>query len=83
VSITEVPPESTEEGKATKGGRLPKTGDAGIPVAPIAGLCAAAGLSLAGARALRRRGRHGEPDVRIERGAEGGTDPLGGGGADD
>jgi LPXTG-motif cell wall-anchored protein len=84
VSITEAPPETPKEEKATKGGgQLPKTGDAGIPVAPIAGLCAAAGLSLAGARALRRRGRRGEPDGRIERGPEGGTGPLGGGGTDD
>jgi LPXTG-motif cell wall-anchored protein len=84
VSITEAPPESPKGEKATKGGgQLPKTGDAGIPVAPIAGLCAAAGLSLAGARALRRRGRRGEPDGRIERGPEGGTGPLGGGGTDD
>jgi LPXTG-motif cell wall-anchored protein len=84
VSITEAPPESPKGEKATKGGgQLPKTGDAGIPVAPIAGLCAAAGLSLAGARALRRRGKRGEPDGRIERGPEGGTGPLGGGGTDD
>ena len=84
VSITEAPPEAPKGEKATRGGgQLPKTGDAGIPVAPIAGLCAAAGLSLAGARALRRRGKGGEPDVRIERGPEGGTGPLGGGGTDD
>jgi LPXTG-motif cell wall-anchored protein len=84
VSITEAPPESPKGEKATRGGgQLPKTGDAGIPVAPIAGLCAAAGLSLAGARALRRRGKRGEPDRRIERGPEGGTGPLGGGGTDD
>ena len=79
VSITEAPPETPNEEESKGGEGLPKTGDAGIPVAPIAGLCAAAGLSLAGARALRRHEAHDESEMRIERGPESGPDPLGGG----
>ncbi|MCI6547456.1 MAG: VaFE repeat-containing surface-anchored protein, partial [Coriobacteriaceae bacterium] len=87
VSITEAPPETPREEKATKGGgQLPKTGDAGAPLAAIAGLCSAAGLSLAGARALRRRGRRdadGDAGIRIRRGPATGPDPLGGGDGDE
>jgi TQXA domain-containing protein/LPXTG-motif cell wall-anchored protein len=79
VSITEAPPETPDEEKGKGGEGLPKTGDAGIPVAAIAGLCAAAGLSLAGARALRRHAAHDESEMRIERGPESGPDPVGGG----
>ena len=87
VSITEAPPETPKEEKATKGGgQLPKTGDAGAPLATIAGLCSAAGLSLAGARALRRRGRRdadGDAGIEIRRGPATGPDPLGGGDGDE
>ena len=79
VSITEAPPETPNEEESKGGEGLPKTGDNGVPVAAIAGLCAAAGLSLAGARALRRHAAHDESEMRIERGPEGGPDPLGGG----
>lgn len=79
VSITEAPPETPNEEESKGGEGLPKTGDAGVPVAAIAGLCAAAGLSLAGARALRRHAAHDESEMRIERGPESGPDPLGGG----
>ena len=79
VSITEAPPETPNEEESKGGEGLPHTGDNGVPVAAIAGLCAAAGLSLAGARALRRHAAHDESEMRIERGPESGPDPLGGG----
>lgn len=79
VSITEAPPETPNEEESKGGEGLPQTGDNGVPVAAIAGLCSAAGLSLAGARALRRHAAHDESEMRIERGPESGPDPLGGG----
>lgn len=79
VSITEAPPETPNEEESKGGEGLPQTGDNGVPVAAIAWLCAAAGLSLAGARALRRHAAHDESEMRIERGPESGPDPLGGG----
>ncbi|MCH3947685.1 MAG: VaFE repeat-containing surface-anchored protein [Olsenella sp.] len=79
VSITEAPPETPNEEESKGGEGLPQTGDNGVPVAAIVGLCAAAGLSLAGARALRRHAAHDESEMRIERGPESGPDPLGGG----
>jgi LPXTG-motif cell wall-anchored protein len=79
VSITEAPPETPNEEESKGGEGLPQTGDNGVPVAAIAGLCAAAGLSLASARALRRHTAHDESEMRIERGPESGPDPLGGG----
>jgi hypothetical protein len=78
VSITEAPPETPRRGGGQ--GRRRTAEDRrcnGVPAAAIAGLCVAAGLSLAGARALRRHAAHDESEMRIERGPRERTRPAG------